>query len=103
VTPPTSQHTRRLDQQSESMAAAAASPSRSLFQNNGSPNRQVSHNSHPDWPTYTFVDVFVHDLPPNVSTFDVYKNFIQYGEIAIITIKNTTGGAWKNQADIRFK
>jgi hypothetical protein len=53
--------------------------------------------------TYTFVDVFVHDLPSNVTTLDLYKNFIQYGEIAIITIKNVRGGAWKNQADIRFK
>lgn len=103
VTHCTPQHTRSLDQQSGPMAAATASPSRSPYQKNGSPNHHISHNSHPNWQTYTFVDVFVHDLPANVSTFDVYKNFIQYGEIAIITIKNSTGGAWKNQADIRFK
>jgi hypothetical protein len=85
------------------MATAAASPSRGTYQNNGSPHRQVSYNSHPNWRTYTFIDVNVHDLPSNITTFDLYKNFIQYGEIAIITIRNTTGGSWKNQADIRFK
>jgi hypothetical protein len=85
------------------MATARASPSQNPYQNNGSPDRKVSSNSHPNWRTYTFVDVFVYGLPPNASTFDLYKNFIQHGEIAIITIKNTTGGAWKNQADIRFK
>jgi hypothetical protein len=85
------------------MATAAGSPSRGPGHKNGSPHRQVLNNSHPNWRTYTFVDVFVHDLPSNVTTLDLYKNFIQYGEIAIITIKNARGGAWKNQADIRFK
>jgi hypothetical protein len=103
VTTYTSQHNRRLDQRSGSMATGAASPLRGPYQNNGASHRQVSHGSHPNWRTYTFVDIFVHDLPSNVTTLDLYKNFIQYGEIAIITIKNTTGGAWKNQADIRFK
>lgn len=103
VTPFMLQHTHKFEPQSESMAAVAASPPRSPYQNNGSPNRQVSDNSHPDWPNYTFVDIFVHGLPPNVSTLDLYKNFIQYGEIAIITIRNASGGAWRNQADIRFK
>jgi hypothetical protein len=85
------------------MAVAAGSSPRGLGHKNGSPHRQVSNNSHPNWRAYTFVDVFVHDLPSNVTTLDLYKNFIQYGEIAIITIKNVRGGAWKNQADIRFK
>jgi RNA recognition motif-containing protein len=85
------------------MAASAGSSSRDPGDKNGSPHRQVSNNSHLNWRTYTFVDVFVHNLPSNVTTFDLYRNFIQYGEIAIITIKNTRGGGWKNQADIRFK
>lgn len=85
------------------MDTAASSLSRGRYSNNTSPHRQVPYNSHPHWRTYTFVDIFVHDLPPNVTTLDLYKNFIQYGEIGIITIKNTTGGTWKNQAEIRFK
>jgi hypothetical protein len=85
------------------MATAAGSSPWVPGHKSGSPHRQISNNSHPNWRTYTFVDVFVHDLPWNVTTLDLYKNFIQYGEIAIITIKNVRGGAWKNQADIRFK
>lgn len=103
VTPFKLPHTHKLEPQRESMAAVAASPPRSPYHNNGFSNRQVTHNSDPDWRTFTFIDVFVYDLPVNVSTFDLYRNFIQYGEIAIITIKSTNGGAWKNQADIRFK
>jgi RNA recognition motif-containing protein len=85
------------------MATTTGSSPRDPGHRNGSPHRQVSNNSHPYWRTYTFVDVFVHNLPLNVTTLDLYKNFIQYGEIAIITIKNAGGGTWKNQADIRFK
>ena len=96
-------HLLGLDQQSRPMAAAASSPSRASYQNSDSLHRQAAHNSHPHWRTYTFVDVFVQGLPPNVTTLDLYKNFIQHGEIAIITLKNSPGGAWKNQADIRFK
>jgi hypothetical protein len=97
------QHPHKLEPQSESMAAVATSPPRSPHQNNGPSSRQASHYSHPDWLTYTFVDVFVYGLPPNVSTLDLYKNFVRHGAIAIITIKNASGGACKSQADIRFK
>jgi hypothetical protein len=97
------QQSRRLEPQSESMAIVAASPPRSQHQNNGPSTRQASRGCHPDWLTYTFVDIFVHGLPPNVSTLDLYKNFVQHGEITMITIKNASGGALKRQADIRFK
>jgi len=99
----TLEHPQRLDQRSAPMATVTGSPSWPKYENNGAPHGQVSSNSQCNWRSYTFVDVFVHNLPSNVTTFDLYQHFVQYGEIAIITIKNPPGGGWKNQADIRFK
>lgn len=71
--------------------------------NSGFFQPQFVNGLHPDWQTYTFVDVFVHNLPPHVTTLDLYKNFSGYGAISKIEISDSRDGGRKNQADIRFK
>ena len=93
----------RFGSSSETMARHAGTQPYGHGRNSGSPNPPPACGLHPNWRTYTFVDVFVNNLPPHVTTLDLYKNFAAHGEISKIVIFDTRDGGWKNQADIRFK
>ena len=56
-----------------------------------------------DWQTYTVVEIFVTALPIDVTTFDIYKNFIRFGEIVKIKILGRSEGNYKPNAEIRFR
>lgn len=60
-------------------------------------------HEHPNWRSYTFVKVFVRNLPDNVTTLEVYFNLIRFGNISQITLHDTRGGSRATTAEVTFK
>jgi hypothetical protein len=58
---------------------------------------------HSDWKTYTFVDVYVSQLPKDVKTLEVFNNLHQFGNINRINITLTKEGIQAGGAVVRFK
>ena len=67
------------------------------------PRRNNYESDHPEWRTYTFVKVFVRNLPENVTTVEVYSNLIKCGNISQITLHDTRGGQRASTAEVVFK
>lgn len=97
----THQSPGRFNQRPSSMARLTSALNGQL--QNPTSHLQGTMGSHQNWQSYTFVDVFIHGLPMQVSTYDLYKNFAQYGEIAKIAISENKQGGLKDHAEVRFK
>ena len=74
-------------------------------QNNNGPSLKDSkiQDTHAHWLTYTFVEVFVSNLPRDVTTQDIHRNFLQHGTISKISISEAREASWGNKAEIIFK
>jgi len=57
----------------------------------------------PEWTTWDFVDLFLTNLPQDIKTVDIWKNFRKEGEIALIDIFVTRSGQKDNKARLRFR
>ncbi|RMZ92192.1 hypothetical protein DV736_g561, partial [Chaetothyriales sp. CBS 134916] len=58
---------------------------------------------HPDWRNYTFIEVFIQNLPVQTKTVDIHRNLMRYGNIILIILKEKRDGDRSSNADVIFK
>lgn len=56
-----------------------------------------------DWQSWVELSVRVHQLPPNITTKELYKRFVSEGYVTTIDIFEDVRGLQEGSARVRFK
>ena len=65
--------------------------------------RGNKESDHPDWESYTYVKVFLKQLPENVTTLEIYANLFNRGTISQIIINDNRNAERTRTAEVYFK